>query len=213
MADRTEQGRELYELGLRLGTLGSVAIGCSGGALAQALSRSLGCGVALAGGNAQFHDGSCDACGVWLAGYYGLPVSVYIRQDGAQVDVSVKDGKGNALCPPGQRVQTPCTGNWDWLAGADGGWAARRALGQVCCSPVAAEGPGALRLLLERMGCDVLSCPRPGMPVLKSDREGYRLTVEWNGITLRPPGEDALDAAARWLDEGRAIPAFRRELI
>ena len=46
--DRTDLGREFYELGLRLGGLGTVAIGSGGGPLARTLARAVGCGVALA---------------------------------------------------------------------------------------------------------------------------------------------------------------------
>ena len=45
--ERTELGRELYELGLRLGGLGTVLIGSGGGSLARALARTAGCGAAL----------------------------------------------------------------------------------------------------------------------------------------------------------------------
>ena len=107
----------------------------------------------------------------------------------------------------------PCTGRWDYLSGVNGGWAARRAAGRSCHGPVAAEGPVALKLLLERLGCDVVSHPERNVPMLKTDPEGFRLFAEWNGMTLLPPGEDALDAAVRWFREGRAIPAFKTEMI
>lgn len=209
MEDRSEQGRELYELGLHLGSLGPVAIGAAGGTLAQALARSLGCGVVLAGNDARFHDGSCAACGVWLAEYYDLSAAVFIRQTGREIDLRVTSRDGHHK----PRNAPASTGRWDWLTGSDGGWAARRAGGRCCGGSVAAEGPEALKLLLERLGCDVLRCGGPGVPVLRSDREGFRLTVEWNGMTFLPPGEDALAAAAVWLSEGRAIPAFKMELI
>ena len=210
---RIERGRELYELGLRLGVLGPVAIGAAGGSLAAALSRCVGCGVALAGGEARFHDGSCAACGVWLSKYYRLPAAVFLRQEGSRLSVQVTDGEGAPFSPPEVSVTAPCTGTWDLIAGADGGWAARRTAGRVRRETVAAEGPPALRLLLERMGCDVLDRPRSGVPVLRADREGFRLSVEWEGMTFLPPGEDALAAAANWLSEGRAVPAFGAELI
>ena len=47
--DRRKLGREFYELGLRLGGLGTVAIGSGGGELAKALARAAGCGVSLTG--------------------------------------------------------------------------------------------------------------------------------------------------------------------
>lgn len=210
---RIERGRELYELGVRLGTLGPVAIGAAGGSLAAALSRCVGCGVALAGSEARFHDGSCAACGVWLTGYYGLPAAVYLRQEGSRISVSVTDGQGAPFSPAPAPVTAPCTGSWDLITGADSGWAARRASGRGRTQPVAAAGPPALRLLLERMGCDVLDVPRPGVPLLRADREGFRLVVEWNGVTRLPAGQDALAAAAAWLREGRAVPAFQAEPI
>lgn len=210
---RIERGRELYELGLRLGVLGPVAIGAVGGTLAVTLSRCVACGVALAGGEARFHDGSCAACGVWLTKFYGLPAAVFLRQEGSQVFVQVTDGQGRSFSPSERAVTAPCTGSWDLITGADSGWAARRAAGRGRMGAAVAEGPPALRLLLERMGCDVLDAPRPGVPMLKTDREGFRLSVEWDGMTLLPPGEDALAAAAVWLSEGRAVPAFKVEQI
>ena len=210
---RIEQGRELYELGLRLGALGQVAIGATGGDLAPALARCVGCGVALAGGEANFHDGSCAACGVWLAGYYAMPAAVFLRQQGGEVSVRVTDGRGNTLSPKAAEWVGPCTGRWDLLTGADSGWAARRAARRRCDATVAAEGIPALRLLLERMGCQVLDRPQRGVPLLRTDVDGFRLTVEMDGMTLLPPGEDALSAAAVWLSEGRAVPAFGAELL
>lgn len=205
---RTKQGREAYELGLRLGVLGPVAIGAAGGALALALARCVGCGIALAGGEARFHDGSCAACGVWLTKYYGLPAAVFVRQESGTATLLVTDGQGRPFSPAPGEVTAPCTGDWDLLAGADMGWAARRAVGFGRAGAVSAEGPAALGFLLERMGCDVVTGSRPGVPLLKADREGFRLTVEWDGVAFRPPGEDALAAAANWLIEGRAVPAF-----
>lgn len=210
---RTEQGRELYELGMRLGVLGPVAIGSAGGTLARTLARCVGCGVTLAGGEARFHDGSCAACGVWLTKYYAMPAGAFLRQEGDAVRVLVTDGQGRPFVPPAVPVTAPCTGGWDQLTGADSGWAARRAVGRCRTEAVSAVGPAALKLLLERMGCDVLDRPQPGVPLLRADREGFRLTVERDGVILLPPGEDALAAAAAWLTEDRAVPAFKTELI
>jgi len=211
--ERIELGRKAYDIGLSLGTLGPVLIGAGGGTLAAALARSVGCGVALAGAEARFHDGSCEACGVWLAGYYGLSAVVFVRQSGSEVHLSVKDGQGRELIPTRGNVENPCTGRWDLITGADSGWAARRAEGGCRTSVVAAEGPPALKLLLERMSCDVLDRPRPGVPLLSSDSEGFRLTVRWNGTVEHPEGQDALAAAAKWLSRAHAVPAFGAELI
>lgn len=209
METRSRQGREMYELGLRLGGLGEVAIGSAGGSLARALARCVGCGVALAGGEARFHDGSCAACGVWLGRYYNLPASVFLCQSGGDVRLWITDGRGRELQPPPAGTETPCTGSWDAFTGTDCGWAARRAGGRRMAAVVACAGPAALKLLLERLGCDVLDRPRPGVPLLIADRDGFSLTVEWDGARLAAPGEDALAAAVRWLSREQAVPAFK----
>ena len=209
--DRRKLGREFYELGLRLGGLGTVAIGSGGGELAKALARAAGCGVSLAGGEAKFHDGGCAACGAWLAGYYGFPASLFVRQEGEQVELFLMDGQGKRLTP----VETdgaakPCTGEWDLLVGADCAWAGHRAgpyqgeLGTAC-----AVGPAALTLALERMGYEVADRPISGAALFQADREGFSLRVEEGGGTFALQGEDALDGLADYVRRPQAVPAFR----
>lgn len=211
MADRTELGQELYELGLRLGNLGAVAIGSGGGPLARTLARAAGCGVSLAGGEARFHDGGCAACGAWVGRYYNLPATLFLRQDGGGVEVYLTDGQGRSFH---RRLDLDgpegAVGEWDLLAGADCAWAAcrvgeRRSGGGLA----AAVGPAALTLALERLGYEVADRPVPGAILFESDREGLSLTVEQGGMVLRPVGEDALEAAASYVDEPQAVPAFR----
>lgn len=211
MEDRTRLGQELYELGLRLGSLGTVAIGSGGGPLAKALARAAGCGVSLAGGEARFHDGGCAACGAWVGQYYGLPAALFVRQDGDGVEIYLNDGQGRSFHrrldrgSPGGAV-----GEWDLLAGTDCAWAANRVEGRsVSGGLAAAVGPVALTLALERLGYEVADRPLPGAVVFEADREGLSLTVRQGGMVLRPAGEDALEAAARYADEPRAVPAFR----
>ena len=204
-------GQELYELGLRLGTLGAVAIGSGGGPLARTLARAAGCGVSLAGGEARFHDGSCAACGAWVGRYYDLPVALFIRQDGDEVEIYLTDAEGRRF----QRRLDPgepgaAVGAWDILAGADCAWAAnrvgdRRASGGL----VSAKGPAALTLALERLGYEVSDRPVPGAAAFEADREGLSLTVDQNGTVLRPDGEDALEAAVCFAETPQAVPAFR----
>lgn len=208
---RTQLGREFFELGLGLGRLGTVLIGSGGGSLARALARAAGCGAALAGGEVKFHDGGCAACGAWLARYYQYPAALFVRQDGARVERFLTDGRGRPLTPPdGAGEEAPCAGEWDLLAGADCAWAAcrvgeRRTPGGLA----AAEGPAALTLALERLGYEVADRPVPGAVLFRADREGLSLTVEQGGLTFRPVGEDALEAAASYVDEPQAVPAFR----
>ena len=211
MEKQAKLGQELYELGLRLGTLGAVTIGSGGGPLARTLARAAGCGVSLAGGEARFHDGGCAACGAWVGRYYGLPAALFIRQDGDAVEIYLTDAEGRSFHRrldsggPGEAV-----GVWDILAGADCAWAANRVGDRrVPGGLVSAAGPAALTLALERLGYEVSDQPVPGAAAFKADREGLSLTVEQNGTVLRPAGEDALEAAACFADTPQAVPAFR----
>lgn len=211
MERRGELGQELYELGLRLGRLGAVAVGSGGGPLARALARIAGGGAALSGGEVKFHDGDCAGCGAWVGRYYNLPAALFIRQEGDGVDIYLSDGEGRSFH---RRLDgggpASAVGEWDLLAGADCAWAAcrvgeRRAPGGLA----AAEGPAALTLALERLGYEVADRPVPGTVLFRADREGLSLTVEQGGLTFRPVGEDALEAAASYVDEPQAVPAFR----
>lgn len=210
MENRAKLGQELYELGLRLGSLGVVAIGSGGGELARTLARAAGCGVALAGGEARFHDGGCAACGAWVGRYYNLPATLFIRQDGETVEVYLTDEQGRSFH---QRLKSggpdAAVGEWDLLAGADCAWAANRVGSRrVPAGLASAIGPAALTLALERLGYEVADRPVPGAVVFEADREGLSLTVEQNGVVLRPVGEDALEAAACFADAPQAVPAF-----
>lgn len=208
--DRAKLGREFYELGLRLGGLGTVAIGSEGGTLAKALARAAGCGVALAGGEAKFHDGGCAACGVWLTNYYQFPVSLFVRQEGAEVEWHLLDGQGKTFTPIDiQGAEPACTGEWDLLAGADCAWAASRAgeyMGEL--GPAWADGPAALTLALERMGYEVAGRPVPGAARFEADREGFTLRVEDGGGVFCPGGADALEGLTRFVQQPQAVPAF-----
>lgn len=213
MEQRGELGQELYELGLRLGNLGAVAVGSGGGPLARALARLVGCGAALAGGEVKFHDGDCAACGAWVGRYYNLPAALFIRQAGDGVELYLSDGQGRSFH---RRLDgggpASAVGEWDLLAGADCAWAACR-VGEHRSSGglAAAEGPAALTLALERLGYEVADRPVPGAVLFRADREGLSLTVEREGTVARPVGEDALEAAACFVDQPQAVPAFRTE--
>ena len=199
MGDQTRLGQDLYELGLRLGAMGAVAIGSGGGPLARALARSAGVGVALAGGEARFHDGGCAACGAWLGQYYNLPATLFVRQDGEDLEVYLTDGQGRSFhrslkpLSPGAAA----VGEWDLFTGTDCAWAASRA------------GEYRGELGLERLGYEVADRPVPGAVLFRADREGLELIVEQGGVAFRPVGEDALEAAASFAREPQAVPAFR----
>ena len=211
MEKRTRLGQELYELGLRLGALGAVAIGSGGGPLARTLARAAGCGVSLAGGEARFHDGGCAACGAWVGRYYNLPAALFIRQDGDGVEIYLTDEDGRRFQ---RRLDSggpdAAVGAWDIMAGADCAWAANRVGDRrVPGGLVSAKGPAALTLALERLGYEVSDRPVPGAAAFRADREGLSLTVEQNGSVQRPAGEDALEAAVGFAETPQAVPAFR----
>ena len=207
----TQLGREFYELGLRLGGLGTVLIGSGGGPLARMLAWTVGCGAALAGGEVKFHDGGCAACGVWLAGYYEFPAALFIRQEGAEVEWFLLDGQGNPLTPLEKTGAEPTSpGEWDLLAGSEAAWAAHRAgeyQGEL--GPACVLGPAALTLTLERMGYEVTDRPVPGVPLFQADREGFSLRVEIGGNVFHPRGADALEGLADYARQPQAVPAFR----
>lgn len=211
--DRTQLGREFYELGLRLGERGTVAIGSGGGPLARTLARAVGCGVALAGGEAKFHDGGCAACGAWLAGYYDFSASVFVRQEGAEVSLFLSGEQEKHFTPAAaQGLGAACTGEWDFLAGSDCAWAANRAgeyQGEL--GPVCAEGPKALTLALERLGYEVAGWDIPGAVRFKTDPEGFSLRVEDRGGVFCPQGADALEGLADYAQRTQAVPAFHPE--
>lgn len=204
--ERTQLGREFFELGLGLGRLGTVLIGSGGGSLARALARAAGCGAALAGAEVKFHDGTCAACGAWLARYYEFSAALFVRQDGARVERFLTDGRGEPLTSADAGPERPCTGEWDLLAGADCAWAANRAgsfregRGLAC-----AQGPAALTMALERLGYEVTDRPVPGAVCFEADREGFVLRAD--GVALE--GEDALSGLADYGAQPRAVPAFR----
>lgn len=207
MERRGELGQELYELGLRLGRLGAVAVGSGGGPLARALARIAGGGAALSGGEVKFHDGDCAACGAWVGRYYNLPAALFIRQDGDEVEIYLSDGQGRSFH---RRLDgggpASAVGEWDLLAGADCAWAAVRAGSfRENRGPAWAQGPAALTMALERMGYEVTDRPVPGAARFEADREGFALRAD--GAALE--GEDALAGLADYGAQPRAVPAFR----
>ena len=124
--------------------------------------------------------------------------------------VWILDGHGRLFDPPAQpTLSAPCTGEWDLLVGGEQAWAAHRTTGLRRTGTVCAEGPQGLILALERMGYVVVP-RRPGIPTLRSDREGFSLRVELDGRSARLLGEDALAAAAAWISPANQIPAFQQ---
>lgn len=209
--ERIQLGRKFYELGLELGRAGTVAIGSGGGTLARALARTAGCAAALAGGEVRFHDGTCAACGAWLADHYGFSAALFVRQEGSRVECWLQGGQEGHFTETAAAGSGPaCTGEWDLLAGADCAWAACRAgeyQGEL--GPACAQGPAALTLALERLGYQVTARPLPGAPLFESDREGSVLRIRTGGGAVVLPGADALAGLADYVRRPQAVPAFQ----
>ena len=77
---------------------------------------------------------------------------------------------------------------------------------------MAGPGQAPLATALEQLGCEVLPRPCQGVPLLRCDPAGFRLTVRDGLNTLSPAGPDALAAAVAWCvarsRRSRAVPAF-----
>jgi len=219
---RTASGRAAMELGSRLGRLGTLTVGAGQGGLAWMLARCAGCGAALAGADVLFHDGSTPACGAWLARRYRFPAALYFLEAEGGAAAWLCDGRGKPL---GEDRLPPCTdwagvsGSWDRLCGADSAYAAH-AVGdsrvlELTVTVMDLPGQKPLRMALERLGCEVLERPRPGVPLLQTDQAGFALTVRDGLLELRPAGRDALSAAVDWcLRRGAkplSVPAFSPE--
>ena len=211
-------GRTAFELGAQLGAMGVLALGAEG-SLSWMLARAAGCGASLAGADVLFHDGTTPASGAWLAHHYGLPASLYFMEENGRSAVWLHDGQGQRI----DRSKLPQSadwagpvGTWDRLAGVDSSYAAHRVreirANNMRVTVMPGQGQTALIKALERMGCEVLSRPRVGVPILQCDRSGFRLAIR-DGLDSREQhGQDALAAAVEWCplrqQEQHAIPAF-----
>lgn len=212
-------GQGAFALGAQLAGLGVLAVGAEGGGLAWMLARTVGCGAALHGADVLFHDGSTPAAGAWLARHYELPAALYFQENGGQAALWLHDGQGQVM---ERRKLAPAAGwagpagTWDRLAGTDTSYAAHQAGGRrldgATVTVMEGQGQKPLILALERLGCEVLSRPRPGVPLLRCDRSGFHLTVQDGLEELRPAGRDGVSAAVDWclsrMGRGDAIPAF-----
>lgn len=212
-------GPAAFALGARLAGLGVVTVGAQGGGLGWMLARCVGCGAAMAGADVLFHDGTTPAAGAWLARHYELPAAAYFLVERGQAEVFLHDGQGRALEEgqlPRSSGRVGPVGTWDQLVGTDGSYASHRVAGRRVDGLVVTvmPGPGQAPLItaLERLGCEVLPRPCQGVPLLRCDRAGLRLTVR-DGLSSRSPaGADALSAAVGWCLErvrgSRPVPAF-----
>lgn len=199
----------LLTLGGTLGLEGKVGLGWSGGNGATALARSLGSGIATAGGQVLSHDGGTPAAAAWLAQYYELPLSLFLEQEGEKLYLSFFDRNGLPLDRSRQRklegallrgetahVTAGRVGSWEQLTGIPRAYAAdgRRArLVRPLPRPVTVSIPGqtaadrTMAAALEEAGCRVLLHAESGVPAFFAQRGGlYLQAADESGRTLSP---------------------------
>lgn len=77
-----------------------------GGAGARMLAQAAGSGAAAAGGRVLSHDAPCPSAAAWLAESWGLPVSLFVQQEGERARLYFFD-RGAA---PGPGAGAPAGG-------------------------------------------------------------------------------------------------------
>ncbi len=200
----------LLALGRALGSEGKVALGSFGGPGAQMLLRSAASGITAVGGTALYHDMECAAQAAWLGESHQLPVSLFIEQDGERVYLHLFDSwglplgrgrerklehtllRGEPTLSVAQRV-----GSCERLPTGPGDYAldaARRAnLHRLSLRTVRVAVTGqtpadrAIRLVLEKMGCQVYGQWKRGIPAFTGSHGGFRLSArDESGALLSP---------------------------
>ncbi len=202
---RGRVGEELTaEAGLSLGALlgerEQVGLGWAGGNGAAMLIRAIGCGVTAAGGTALISDASCASGVAWLGRYYGLPMTLFVQQDGDQAEIRLfgREGlalergeqrkiEGALLRGEGSRVPAVRVGKFETVAGVRPGYAAEAArltrLSGLPLRPLnvrVEKGEGAndvLAAALTALGCQVRRGISRGEPAFSADWGGFRLTA------------------------------------
>ena len=201
----------LVDLGAVLGQKGEVGLGWQGGPGAELLGRAAACGVTAAGGTVAAGDALTPAGCAWLGRRHGLPVSLFVSQDGEDASLWLRgpDGlpldraearklegallRGETVRVPAHRIGSPRT-----LTGAGRDYpadAARRSrLSETPMKPVAVavdrgEENEPLALALTLLGCQVERGPRRGWPLFALEKGGFALAI--------------------WDEEGKALPPDR----
>ena len=167
---------------------------------ADAYDRILEC-TAAAGGRVLSHDAPCPSAAAWLAESWGLPVSLFVQQEGERARLYFFDRRGMPLGRARERwlegallrselrrMPAGRVGQWESVTGVRPAYAADAAKrSQVTQAPlrrleVAVPGrepaDGALAEALERLGCTVRREASPGVPAFRTGRGGFRLLAE-----------------------------------
>ena len=188
----------MVALGSLLGEKGQVALGWAGGEGAGMLARSIGCGVAAAGGAVMVSDAPCASAIAWLGRHYGLPLSLFVQQDGDAAEVRLfgprgiplhraeqRKLEGALLRGEGARVPAVRVGAFETVAGVRPGYTGEAArltrFRDFHTLTVQVErGEPANDLLaaaLTVLGCTVQRGSRKGLPTFSADWGGFRLTA------------------------------------
>ena len=203
---------QLLTLGAVLGVEGRVGLGHCGGEGARMLAQAAASGVSSSGGGLLLHDAPTPAAAAWLSWRYGLPVSLFLQQEGEMVYLRFFDRQGLPLGRGRERKlesallrrdtrQVPASrvGGRDWVPGVASAYAgeAAQAAGVQARLTVSVpqEGPegAALSAALQRMGCTVVSAAAQGVPAFTSTHGGFVLSA--------------------WDEEGRQVPPHRLFLL
>ena len=178
-----------------------MGLGWAGGAGARMLAQAAGSGAAAAGGRVLSHDAPCPSAAAWLAESWGLPVSLFVQQEGERARLYFFDRRGMPLGRARERrlegallrselrrMPAGRVGQWESVTGVRPAYAADAAKrSQVTQAPlrrleVAVPGrepaDGALAEALERLGCTVRREASPGVPAFRTGRGGFRLLAE-----------------------------------
>lgn len=94
---------QAMDLGSALAASGQVALGCCGGAGAEALTLAAAAGITAAGGWVVRHDGVTPAAAGWLCEHYGLPKGLFLEQQGEQLSLYPVGAEGRPLSREEQR--------------------------------------------------------------------------------------------------------------
>ncbi len=197
----------LMALGGVLAEEGRCGLGWGGGDGAQTLALAARAGLAAAGADVFLHGGSTPAAAGWCAGFYALPISLYLWQRGEEISLYLFSSDGLPLgqarrrrletclltrTPP--RADAGALGRQEHLRDVDRGYANEAARfgggGPLPPLAIAVDRIGAEGALLadslERLGCR-LTAEREGVAAFYSQMDGFGLCArDEKGRLLRP---------------------------
>ncbi len=146
-------------LGAACAVFGRTGIAQSGGKAAKVAAKALDCGVLSSGGKSLTLDSTFEAETAFAAGYFGLPVTVFIKQDGNNIKLSFCGAHGTPLNRGYQRkIESAAAGEFKRANAENTGETAvitgiSEAYGADCAS-FAFPGEGAFRVSVQGKGSE-----------------------------------------------------------